>query len=513
MSDTKWVTPVLLLLAGTCLLFFQLGKLSFSVDEFRNVDTDSHSLTEITAMLIRGGSDLHPPLTHWLSHLWMLLFGESEWALRAIWAFAGVLTLALTYRLGVTLGHRSAGFLGTALLTTSSTFLLYTRFVKYYAFTMLLAAALFVVFTRLLDHHTRSLLAVYVLILTAFLYADYFGPAVCVLWQDLYLLVRSLRHRTRREWGFLLLILGAQALAGLLWMPWGNYAFLQTHRVFSMKGADIGQGLFSLILKVTHAAYSFTLGETLFPWNSAALLGLAGVMGALIAAIVATYRSSSRLSTWMGSFSVLSIGLTAGLTSSLITGVPFIAFANHIIFTLPFFTLWLSSGIAALRQPLLKWLFLGGLLIAHLVGIVNYFAGREFHNPIYVVPTREIVAHLVGETGPEDIVLATSDIGIDFYTARTVGWTASVFNTSDEQALEDLIRTKQPPRVWLFIFGRDRTRAATPTTLHKWLEAHYQLIEVQGYAEQDPTYRQIKEVLFRRPAYLHKLTLYIYEHP
>ncbi|MFB0533863.1 MAG: glycosyltransferase family 39 protein [Anaerolineae bacterium] len=460
-------------------------------------------------MLI-DGSDLHPPFTHWLSHLWLSLFGESEWALRSIWAFVGVLILALTYRLGATLSSRSTGLLGATLLATLSTFLLYTRFVKYYAFAMLMAVALFLVFFRIYYQRMKRLLAVYVILLTAFLYADYFGPAACVLWQDLFLFIRSLRHRTRREWSFLLLVVGAQALAGLLWIPWVNYAFLQTHRVFSMKDADIGRGFFSFALKIAHAFYSFSLGETLFPWQLAALLGLAGALGALMAAVIVAYRNSCRLALWMGSFSLFSISLVAGLTSSLITGVPFIAFANHVIFTLPFFLLWLSSGIVALR-PLFKWLLISSFLIAHVVGLVNYFTGREFHNPIYVVPTREIVTCLAEEVGQEEVVIAADDTGIAFYASRTAGWTAPVFSASDKPAIEEFLRTKQPPRVWLFIFGRDRTRAVTPTALQEWIEGRYLLVELRGYAEQDAVYRRIKELLFRRPAYLHKLTLYVYE--
>ncbi|RLC80644.1 MAG: hypothetical protein DRI61_05315 [Chloroflexi bacterium] len=506
MQWKRFVVLGSLILFSTFLLFLRLDFLSFSVDEFRNVETDRYSLIEIISALQKG-NDLHPPLSHWLSHLWMEVFGESEWALRSIWAFSGVLTVVLTYRLGALLGSESAGFLTAVLLSTSPTFLLYTRFVKYYALTMLLAVALFFTFFLFLQRRKRRYLVGYTLLLSAFLYSDYFGPALCVLWQDLFLLKKSLKSH---KYEALRQILIAQAIGGVFWLPWLRYALLQTHRVLNMQAADVAYGFFSFSLKIFNVLYSFSLGETLFPWNPAAIIGLVGATGLLARATIALYYKRYNLVLWAGSFSLFSMILLAGLMSSFITGVPFIAFANHILFICPFFLLWLSGGTEELGW-VPKSLLFTSLLIAHIVGLVNYYSAREFHNPIYAVPTREIVARLAEESAPEDIIIAAQDIGIQFYAVKTPKLKAVILAPSDEQVVVRMLCAKHPPRVWLFIFGRDRTRKVTPIALKKWLDNHYELVEIRGYVAQDPLYRRIKEMLFHRPAYLHKLTLYIYK--
>lgn len=500
--------PVLLILVTTTLLFCRLGVLSFSVDEFVNVRIDRQPLIDILDALAEG-TDLHPPLTHWLSHLWTRLLGESEWALRSIWAFSSVVTVALTYRLGAALGSWRGGLLGALLLATSSTFLLYARFVKYYALTMLLAVALTLTFYRLRKSPARGHWLLYLFLLVAFLYTDYFGPALALLWQEGFALVEFMRRQTLREKNFLKRLLTAQVWAVLLWSPWLTVAWKQASRVAALQEADIGQGFFAFALKVIYAHYSFALGESIFPWNPFALVGMAGFLSAWVAGLSALWRGN-RLARWTGSFALLSIGLVAGVTSSVITGVPFIAFANHILFSMPLFWLWLAAGVLTIRLRTIRWLTVGLLMVGHWAGVANYFAGREFHNPIYVVPTREIVAQIAREVGSGDVVLAAGDIGIDFYASRTPAWNAPILDTSDVRAMERLREPPLPPRIWLFIFGRDRTREVNPVALQEAIAAHCRLLEVRGYGEQNPLYRALKERLFRRPAYRYKLSLYVY---
>lgn len=501
--------PLLLILVATALLFCRLETLSLSVDEFVNVRIDCQSLSSI-AVLLREGADLHPPLTHWLSHIWIQLFGASEWALRSVWAFCGVMTVACTYRLAALLGTRWEGILGALLLAFLSTFLLYTRFVKYYALTMLLSVAVFIAFYRYVQKPAIKPLLAYIFLLIAFLYTDYFGPALCLIWQDLFVGIQFLRRRICPKGTVLLNLLGAQAIAFLFWAPWLRGVWHQIRIVHSLQEADAGKGLFAFVLKVAYAHYSFGLGETLFPWNPLAVVGITGFLVAWTTSLLALARGQGRLSVWTGTFSLLSFGLLAGLTSSVIVGVPFIAFANHILFVLPFFSLWLAAGILTIRPRAILWLTVLSILAGRLAGVLNYFGGREFHNPIYVIPTRDIVKQLVMETQPGDLVLAAGDIGVDFYASRTPGWHMPVLDTSDLQKVQDAVNTLQPKRIWLFVFGRDRTRDVHPSALQEFLADRCNLWQMRGYAEQDALYRYIKEQLFQRPAYRYKLSLYIY---
>jgi hypothetical protein len=164
-----------------------------------------------------------------------------------------------------------------------------------------------------------------------------------------------------------------------------------------------------------------------------------------------------------------------------------------------------------LRPALARVGLAGVLLAAHAVGLANYYAGRDFLNPIYAVPTRDVVASLAESVAPTDVVLAEADTGIAFYASRRRGWQAPIWPPDATEA-QATIQRQQPKRVWLFEFGRDHSRSPVVTNARLWLEDHhYQVVETQGYAEQDITYRWVKEQLFHRLAYQYKLTLFIYQ--
>jgi hypothetical protein len=495
-AQTEWPALVGVLLLAAWLLFFELGRLSLSVDEYLNVQIDRLPLSGILGAL-HAGNDLHPPVTHWLSHAWIAVFGVSEWAVRAVWALVGVVAVAATYQLGRRWGSRKLSVGAALLLATAPAFVQYTRFAKYYAFTLLLAVALMLVFTRLVRRPTLPRLALYTALLVVFLYTDYFGILICGLWQDLFLLLRA--RRALRP------VLAAQAVAGVLWLPWVGFALNQGNAVLGMTEADLGGGWRAVAIKAAYAFYSFTVGETLLPWRPLAVVGGVAAGLALLGGAWVLWRRSPRVGVWSGSLALLSIGLLAGLCSTVIVGVPFISFANHILFTLPFFCLWLASGVAALPGRWLRGGVLAGLLLAHGAGLLNYYAGRDYLNPIYAVPTREVMAGLAQRTDAGDVVVAEHDTGIGFYAARTAGWQPAV--VQPESAREE-ISAQRPARVWVFEFGRDRTRSEDIAALRAWLvENGYETGASEGYAAQDPLYQTLKTRLLGRTAYEFKLTL------
>jgi hypothetical protein len=88
----KLALAVALLWLATWLRFHHLGAQSFWNDE-----GNSARLSERTLQLIIEGtaSDIHPPLYYLLLRGWRELLGDSEFALRALSAFAGLLVVPL----------------------------------------------------------------------------------------------------------------------------------------------------------------------------------------------------------------------------------------------------------------------------------------------------------------------------------------------------------------------------------------------------------------------------------
>ena len=194
-------------------------------------------------------------------------------------------------------------------------------------------------------------------------------------------------------------------------------------------------------------------------------------------------------------------------TTVFVVDVPFLNIPSRAIFAAPFLYILVALGLDGLPS---RGLGLAGLIIltwCAAVGLGNYYRGLEFHNPIYAVPTREMVAQVSSRARPGDVILAEADTGFKFYYQRT----EQPVTLWDGDVTVSRLQSQQPNRVWLITFGRDSTRSMANASLEDWLRHNYRLAREQGYAEQDPTYRRVKERLLHRPAYRYKLLVQTYE--
>jgi 4-amino-4-deoxy-L-arabinose transferase-like glycosyltransferase len=213
------------LLAALLLLAAALRFHRLEVQSFWNDEGNSARLSERTIPLIVEGtaSDVHPPLYYLLLRGWRELAGESEFGLRSLSAFAGVLTVAsaaalarLWWRLPV------AGAVAALLTAIHPALIYYSQEARMYELLALLAALSTLLLVRLLPalacraRANRSLLAaLYILSIVAGLYTHYFFPAVLVV-HNLMALAVLWRRRWRPLWQWA----GIMGVAFLLFLPW-----------------------------------------------------------------------------------------------------------------------------------------------------------------------------------------------------------------------------------------------------------------------------------------------------
>ncbi len=88
---------LLILVLAAFLRFYRLDAQSLWADEGNSVSLSGRSLPFITA---GAAHDIHPPLYYYLLHFWMRVFGNSEFAVRALSALLGTGLVYLTYLLG-----------------------------------------------------------------------------------------------------------------------------------------------------------------------------------------------------------------------------------------------------------------------------------------------------------------------------------------------------------------------------------------------------------------------------
>ena len=185
---------VVLLLLAAALRFHRLGAQSFWNDEGNSARLSERA---IPAILEGTASDIHPPLYYLLLHGWRALLGDSEFALRALSAFAGVATVAavgalVKRRSRYSAGHYSVGqsenrshllntdywLPATLLAAVSPVLVYYGQETRMYALLALLAALSTWTLLAWRGGAGRRWAVAYVLLAAAGLYTHYFFPAV-----------------------------------------------------------------------------------------------------------------------------------------------------------------------------------------------------------------------------------------------------------------------------------------------------------------------------------------------
>ncbi|MCP4537982.1 MAG: hypothetical protein GY832_12635 [Chloroflexi bacterium] len=136
-----------ILLLAAFLRFYRLDAQSFWNDE-----GNSARIAERTPDLILEGAagDIHPPGYYLLLHYWRALFGQSEFALRALSAVAGLVLVVFTYLLGRRLFGETVGLTAAFLGALSPFAIYYAQETRMYALLGAISAASTFLFLRFL---------------------------------------------------------------------------------------------------------------------------------------------------------------------------------------------------------------------------------------------------------------------------------------------------------------------------------------------------------------------------
>jgi len=157
----------------------------------------------LDAITNAAAHDIHPPLYYYLLHFWMPFAGNTEYAIRFLSVIAGVLTVAVTFRLASTFFGNRVAIVAAFLAALSPFQVEYSQEARMYVWVMLFAAVSVWAMTMMLRRSgewraarvadastpatrhpsrvTRSLAwLLYVAATIAMLYTQYFGAFVVV---------------------------------------------------------------------------------------------------------------------------------------------------------------------------------------------------------------------------------------------------------------------------------------------------------------------------------------------
>lgn len=334
----------------------------------------------------------HVPLFFLLGAGWANFVGWTQFALRLLPVFAGVLMLAWTYRLASDMFDRFAGLAAATLLGSSAYMVLYIHDFRMYSLFLMLTAMHMWLYWRLLERKSRDgrLTLVAFALSTVALFYTHFFAGILFAGLGVFHLLFGTRSRRWRQ------ILLGWAIGALLFLPYLPVLVDGVQR--ASEKADV----------TSRAAAAPELLRTLALLLSNGSL-LTGAMLAGVLAYVVARRRPRRL------IKLLTIPLTM---------VTFIILANALIGIIPltrmryFIVIWIPVSVllgACLANVPRRRLVSGIVLLVWLLSGYQYYRSEEIMNHVGSMvftrlypPLPDYVWHLKGKLRSEDYLLGFS---------------------------------------------------------------------------------------------------------
>jgi mannosyltransferase len=277
---SRWMALAILVLA-LVLRLYRLEAQSLWYDEGTSVALAGRSLATITR---HAAADIHPPFYYYLLHFWVIPFGTSEAAVRALSALVGTALVAITFLLGQHLFGTTVGLVAALLSALSPFQIYYSQETRMYILAALLGAISVYLFLWIVDKETSRQgvaalstcllvsLSTYLLVTVLTLYTHYFAftiPLVENLAYGLWLMMARPRRWLDLAARWVALQLGIV----ILYLPWLAFTWEQLRR-----WPAISQP-FTLTFLAREVLRVFSLGLSVEPKTTSVILGFALILG------------------------------------------------------------------------------------------------------------------------------------------------------------------------------------------------------------------------------------------
>jgi 4-amino-4-deoxy-L-arabinose transferase-like glycosyltransferase len=499
-----WLTPAGILLLALGLRLWRLGDANLWWDEALAIWAVRKGLVGVT---LWTAGDVHPPLYFWSLWGWVRLFGESPFAMRALSALFGVLTVAAVYALGTLLAGRRLGNLAALFTALARFHVWWSQEMRMYVLAGLLGMLSLWFFLRWLRAECagygasavpptspsrlgpKSLLALYALCSTGALYTIYLMGALLVT-QNLVMLVVLAKPggASRRR------LLGCWALAQLgilaalvIWLA-ASFGRMQTWSVAAPMGLKT---LVRLYLTLLTTGVSVDIARYTWP----VVLPLA-ILALGAGCLLWRWRQQRRAPA-VQALDILTLTLSCTLTAVLVyvASLPrglfytphvearyFLPFALAFWLLLAWAVLWLTE-----RWRLAGWLAGIALTLSFALFLPGHYEDR-FRRDVLSTLVRTVISQAL----PGDALLLDSGsrypiLLYDYDRLAPGAWRPPLETVSRaeepltpdqvDQALEEL--TARYRRIWL---AEVDVNLSDPERLvNGWLEGHLQVAQQHGY--------------------------------
>ncbi len=497
----RLLTGCAIALASWTFLVAGLAARSLWVDEYFSVAMTGGGPLDAAAAAL---SDFHPPLYFMALNLWRSAAGNSEFGLRALSSIGGILAVTLMGPVAARTHGRRWAIPAMLALAVAPAAIEFGRMARYYSWVMALGLLATWLMLRAIEAGPRATQirrwAAYAVAGVFLAYTFYFGAALLIGHIAWILACRPAERATfvRVLAGWL----GAIAVIGLCFAPWLITAVgRQVQSLAAGAGAELSRSAFGLLAGLGMSAYTFAVGETIFPWNPLAVAGLIAV-----AALVARAGPRGRALLAVAAIPILLLALA---TTTVATSTPFLNVPVRGLFALPYALLGLLAGFSRIEQGWARIAVGIAIGMAWLAGNINYALDQQLLNPIYNTPSRQAADLIALQARPGDLTLSEFDTVFGYYAARVGPLPYRELQPLSETTAA--LQSQRPPRLWLIVLGRDRTRDEDENRLRAALGAAYRAADPVCLAPIDPLYMRLKSAVLRRSTYDCRLSIERYD--
>jgi len=397
---------VFVLLVATMLRFYRLTAQSFWADEGNSISLAQRSLVLIT----RGAAyDIHPPLYYYLLWGWIRIFGDGEFAVRALSAVLGVALVYVTWLLGRRLSGQRVGLLAGFLAAISPYQVYYSQEARMYVLAALSGALSVYLFVRLLEnasHGRRAgflLPASWVLVTAGGLYTHYSFPVIVLMENVIFALWLVRTWQRGGIWRWLIGWAGLQLAILALYAPWLPIAYRQLTAWPALNPA------YSPAFIAAEALRLLSLGKTVTPGGLTSWL-LAGFAALCLPGLLPGRRD--KWATAGPLFATLLPALYAVTPALMMIALSLAGRPAYrpkfFLVASPAFCVVLARGILVLWERRARWLGVGWAIVAvtsvaaaSLVSLHNYYFDSRYARDDY----RGIVHTIAAMERPGDAIL------------------------------------------------------------------------------------------------------------
>jgi mannosyltransferase len=386
----------LVILAGVVGRF--LAPAGLWLDEALSVDIAKLPLQQVPGALVQDGS---PPLYYLLLHYWMLVFGQSDFAVRALSGIISTATLPFLWAAGERAGGRRVAWAALLLGASSPWAIYYATDTRMYSLMALEGILWYLALRRALELPSRGRLACVAAVTAALMYTHYWNlylvavGGLWALWRS-WTESRTGAHVPYAQPGAARKLLWAMVIGGLVWLPWSPvFVFQSLHTGTPWTSPPGPEDLLSVF---GFFAGPGSGGELLtFMLFGLVVLGLCAKPGPNGASVVVEIRAQPRARL----VSLLVVGtLAVAVAAGMLTGA---AFDNrYVAVVFPLFIVLCALGLTAFSSRRVT----GALLaVACAAGL---FAAVE-QNSEPRTQAVQVAADLNAQARPGDVVVYCPD--------------------------------------------------------------------------------------------------------